>query len=71
MEDTLWMVLKEGLWLTLIGAGLGLSLAMLTGRFLASVLYEVSPMNPIVLVAAPLLLTAVARGTSRLRERRS
>ena len=65
------MVLKEGLWLTLIGAGLDLSLAMLTGRFLASVLYEVSPMNPIVLVAAPLLLTAVARGTSRLRERRS
>ncbi|MBZ5536290.1 MAG: ABC transporter permease [Acidobacteriia bacterium] len=71
MQDTQWMVVKEGLWLTLIGAGLGLALALLTGRLLASLLYEVSPMDPVVLVAAPLLLTAVSLLASYIPARRA
>ena len=71
MHDTLWMVLREGLWLTLIGTGLGLTLALLTGRLLASMLYEVSPMDPVVLVAAPLVLTAVSLLASYIPARRA
>jgi predicted lysophospholipase L1 biosynthesis ABC-type transport system permease subunit len=71
VRGTLWMTLREGAWLTLFGTAVGLALAVLTGRLLSSLLYEVSPADPIVLVAVPLLLNGVALLASYFPARRA
>ena len=71
VRDTLWMIMKEGLGLTLWGAGIGMALALLVGRLLSSMLYEVSPMDPVVLIAAPVLLAAVSLMASFIPARRA
>jgi ABC-type antimicrobial peptide transport system permease subunit len=71
VRDTLWMVLKEGLWLTLWGAGIGLALAAAAGRLLSSMLYEVSPTDALVFGSAPLLLTAVSLLAAYIPARRA
>jgi putative ABC transport system permease protein len=53
-------VFREGFALTLAGLGLGLGLGALLGRVLATVLYQVSPFDPISLAAASGLLVAAA-----------
>ncbi len=55
------MVLREGLNMTLLGAALGLLLALGLGRVFAGMLYEVSPVDPVSFIIAPvtLLLTAL------------
>jgi len=58
--DTLRMILREGLLVTLVGAGAGLALALGLGRVLSSFLYKVNGADPIVLAAAALLLTAIS-----------
>ena len=58
--DVLWLVLREGLMLTLTGVGLGLLLSWGLGRLLSGLLYEVSALDPLVFSVAPLLLTAAA-----------
>ena len=58
--DTLRMILREGLLVTSIGAGVGLLLAAGVGRLLASFLYKVSGADPIVFTAAPILLAAIS-----------
>ena len=50
---------------------LGMALAFAAGRFLSSLLYEVSPMDAVVFVAAPLLLTAVSLLASYVPARRA
>lgn len=59
-NDVLWMVLREGLRLTLVGLGLGLLLSLATGQVLSSMLYEVRGTDSLVLLTAPLLLAAAA-----------
>ena len=56
IHDTLWLVLKEGLWLILTGTAIGPALSLAIGRALSGLLYEVSPLDPVVLIAMPLLL---------------
>jgi predicted permease len=52
-------VFREGFGLTLVGLGFGLVLGALLGRVLSTVLYQVSPFDPLSLIAAAgLLLTA-------------
>jgi predicted permease len=58
--NVMWMVLKEGLGLTLAGLGIGLALAVGTGLAIASMLYEVSAFDPLVFTIAPLLLASAA-----------
>jgi len=60
VRGTLWMFLKEGLWLTALGGGIGLALAIVVGRLLSTLLYEVSPMDAVVFLTAPLLLMSVS-----------
>jgi ABC-type antimicrobial peptide transport system permease subunit len=54
------LVLGEGAVLAGLGAVLGIAGAFLLTRWLVSLLYDVSPTDPVVLVSLPLLLTAVA-----------
>jgi len=58
--DTLRMILREGLLVTSLGAGLGLLLSAALGRVLAGFLYKVSGADPLVFTAAPLLLAAIS-----------
>lgn len=59
-SKVLWMTLREGLLLTAVGLGLGVLLAAAAGRLLGSLLYGVSPLDPLAFTLAPLLLAATA-----------
>ncbi len=54
------LVVGQGLALTLIGAGAGLTLALIGTRFLSSLLHNVSTVDPLTFAGVTLLLTAVA-----------
>jgi len=56
----LWMVMRESLALVLMGAAAGVPVALAGGRLISSLLFGVSPADPLTLVVATLLLTAVA-----------
>ena len=58
--DAQKLVLREGLILTAIGLGLGLAISLVLGKVLASMLYRVSGLDPLVFSVAPLLLAAVS-----------
>jgi putative ABC transport system permease protein len=59
-RDILRMALSEGMTLVAVGLGSGLIGALLLTRFLRSMLYAVSPNDPLTFVALPALLAAVA-----------
>jgi ABC-type antimicrobial peptide transport system permease subunit len=59
-SSTLRMILREGLRVTAIGASVGLLLAVGIGQVLASFLYDVPRIDPIVLLAASIVLASVA-----------
>ncbi|HEY7234383.1 MAG TPA: ABC transporter permease [Gemmatimonadaceae bacterium] len=54
------LVLGEGAVLAALGVGVGIGGAMAVTRSLASLLYDVSPTDPAVLLALPLLLAGIA-----------
>jgi predicted permease len=58
--DVLAMVLREGAALAAVGVALGIPLAALLGFGLSRLLYDVTPLDPIVFTAAPLLLASAA-----------
>jgi predicted permease len=62
--NVLWLVLREGLTLTLSGVGIGLLLAWGVARLLSGMLYEVSALDPVVFVVAPVVLAGSAMAAS-------
>jgi hypothetical protein len=58
--DVKRLVLREGVRTTAIGAGIGLLLAAGLGKLLSGLLYRVSPLDPLVLTVATLVLSATA-----------
>jgi putative ABC transport system permease protein len=54
------LVLQEGLGLVLVGVAIGLAGTLLIGRLIAKMLYETSPIDPVVLLAASILLVLAA-----------
>jgi hypothetical protein len=58
--NVLRLILREGLALTGVGLVLGSVLALLSGKVVSSMLYQVSATDPVVFVAAPVLLLAAA-----------
>ncbi len=69
--DVLWLVLREGILLTVAGLGVGLLLSFGTAQLLASLLYEVSTLDPVVFILATLLLAASTLLASYLPARRA
>jgi predicted permease len=63
-SNVLWLVLREGLMLTLSGVGVGLLLAWGVARLLSGMLYEVSALDPLVFAVAPVILAASAMAAS-------
>jgi putative ABC transport system permease protein len=59
-RDILWLVIGQGLKLTLIGVGLGAIIALALTRLLTSLLVGVSAADPLTFLAVPLMLTTVA-----------
>ena len=59
-RNILQMVLGGGLKLALLGAGLGIILALSLGRYLQSLLFEVRATDALTLVGVSVLLLAVA-----------
>lgn len=61
----------KGIVLTLTGLGVGLLLSVGTARLLASLLYEVSTLDPVVFILAPLVLAVSTLLASYLPARRA
>jgi ABC-type antimicrobial peptide transport system permease subunit len=53
-------VLREGLWLSLLGVALGIPLALASSRFVESFLYDINPKDPVTFSVVALVLMAVA-----------
>jgi len=58
--QVLWMVLKEALAWVGIGAAIGLAATLVLGRFIASLLFGLDPIDPVTILAATAMLGAVA-----------
>jgi putative ABC transport system permease protein len=58
--DVIAMVLKKGMRLTLVGAGLGIVGAFVLSRFLRSMLFEVTPTDPLTYIGIASLLLGIS-----------
>jgi predicted permease len=56
------MVMRQVALMTLVGGGIGLALAMVAGVYAKSELYEMTGLDPVVLVSSAVLLAMVAFG---------
>jgi predicted permease len=70
-SDALNLILREGMMVTLVGLGVGMVLAVGLGKLLSGFLYEVHAVEPLVLLTAPVILTAVSLLASYLPARRA
>lgn len=59
-RDVARLVLREAVVLAALGVGIGLLAALFATRILATQLYEVSRLDPVVFIAVPSLLLAIA-----------
>lgn len=65
------MFIRHGLMLTAIGVAIGLAAAAGLMRLLGSLLFEVSPLDPLTYVAVPIVLALAALAASYLPARRA
>jgi putative ABC transport system permease protein len=69
-REIVWMLLRDGARMTLVGLAIGFPLAVALGRFLSVAIFEVSPYDPVVLTLAPLVLVGAAALAAYLPARR-
>ncbi len=65
------MVLRESLWLVVIGAAAGLVAAYASTRLLANLLYDTSPTDPVAFAVAAAVLLGVAALAAYIPARRA
>jgi ABC-type antimicrobial peptide transport system permease subunit len=70
-RDVYQLVLFEAAWVIGVGALVGLGGAVLGGRMLAAQLFEVSPLDPVSLGIAAILLLAIGVGAALIPARRA
>ncbi|MHB1224614.1 MAG: ABC transporter permease [Gemmatimonadaceae bacterium] len=63
-RDVLWLVVRQGVLLTAVGAAAGVMLAYAGGPLVSELLYETSPRDPLVYAGVVALLLAVAVAAS-------
>ena len=59
-EDVVGMVMRESLVLVAVGVGIGVVAAVVASRFVASLLFNLAPTDPVTIVAAAGLMLAVS-----------
>ena len=69
--DVVGMVMRESAGTTIAGLLVGIPIALLMGKLLSSVLYDVSGFDPLVFTTAPALLAAASMFASYLPARRA
>jgi ABC-type antimicrobial peptide transport system permease subunit len=70
-ETVQWMILREGFVMLASGIVLGLLLALVTGKLVSTMLYQVGALDPIAFTLAPLVLAAAAIAATWLPARRA
>ena len=65
------MILREGFVMLASGIVIGLLLAVVTGKLVSTMLYEVGALDPIAFTLAPLILAAAAIVATWLPARRA
>ena len=70
-SDVRRLVLREGLWLALVGAAAGLVVATGSTRVLRSLLFETEPLEPATLLGAVVVLMMAALLATYLPARRA
>lgn len=70
-RDVMGMVMRESAGLTLAGLAVGLPVALIMGRLLGTILYDVSSFDPLVFVTAPIVLAAASLFASYVPARRA
>ncbi len=58
--DVIWLVLRQGLWPVILGVAAGLAGSLATARLLESVLFQVSPSDPVTIAAVAGALMGVS-----------
>jgi len=66
-----WMFVRSAMWLTAVGVGIGLTAAAGLSRLMKSLLFGISPLDPLTYAAVPLILAAAAALASYLPARRA
>jgi predicted permease len=69
--DVVRMVMKETMLMVAIGMAIGLGAALATTRLIATLLFELSPYDPLTIATAALLMTVVAAFAGYLPARRA
>jgi predicted permease len=69
--DVFWLILREALWLVIIGVAVGLPLILAVTRLASALLFDLSPTDPISLLGAALLMLVVAMIAGYLPSRRA
>ena len=70
-RDVFWLILREALWLVLAGVALGLPLTFAVTRLASTLLFGLTPTDPVSLIFAALLMLAVAMLAGYLPSRRA
>jgi ABC-type antimicrobial peptide transport system permease subunit len=70
-REVLLLIIKQGMGVTGVGVTLGLAGAFITTRFMASLLFGVSAVDPVTFVAVPAMLAAAALLASYAPARRA
>jgi putative ABC transport system permease protein len=59
-REILKLVVGQGMWISLLGIGFGIAAALLLTRIMTSLLYGITPSDPLTYIANSLMLLAVA-----------
>jgi predicted permease len=70
-QNVLGLILRDGMRLVLVGVGIGMVLALAATRLMASFLFGVSPLDPLVFAVIPLGLAAATLVATYLPARRA
>jgi putative ABC transport system permease protein len=69
--DVVGMVVRQGMWLALAGLAIGLPASILLARLMSSLLFEITPRDPVTFAAVTTLLLGVAALACYLPARRA
>ena len=64
-------VLKQGVWLALIGLGAGLAASLVLARAMRSLLYGVGAIDPLVIISMALVIIALSIAASYIPARKA